>query len=308
MLPTILKRCLAIARSQKFPTLHNTILITICFYLALVGDVAAQESSQLSQLRGWDHLVSRLEKNGMNRNRLMKIYSDKRIPQHENVPFSVLPKESNALYNGFFEKKSLDKARAFFKKYRTNLKNAELKFGVDRKVIVAILYIETQFGENTGEHLVLYRLSRLSTVNESKNILWNFQRLTQEDLNRQIKFEEVKRRAQYLEDTFLKEIIALDKIAQRKKIDIFAIKGSFAGAIGWPQFLPSSYINYAVDGDGDRKISLFNPHDAIYSVANYLKKHGWKSKSTREEKREVIWYYNKSHAYIEAVLGVVEKL
>ena len=94
----------------------------------------------------------------------------------------------------------------------------------------------------------------------------------------------------------------------KSSINIFNIKGSFAGAFGIPQFLPSNYIKFGVDGNGDGKVSLFTMEDAVLSTANYLAGFGWKAALPLPEKRKVIWNYNRSEAYVSAVLGVAEKL
>lgn len=80
------------------------------------------------------------------------------------------------------------------------------------------------------------------------------------------------------------------------------------GAIGWPQFLPSSLVRWGTDGDRDGRVDLFQPEDAIFSVANYLRAHGWDEVKTEVEKEEVIYTYNHSRPYVGAILGVAAAL
>jgi len=84
--------------------------------------------------------------------------------------------------------------------------------------------------------------------------------------------------------------------------DPLSIKGSWAGAFGLCQFVPSSYLHYAVDGNGDGRVDLFNVVDALASVANYLKRSGWE-KENQEKKKKAIYAYNHCDNYVKAVLA-----
>ncbi len=111
-----------------------------------------------------------------------------------------------------------------------------------------------------------------------------------------------------LKKIFYPELLALFKAAKKHNLDILSLKGSYSGAFGLPQFLPSSMLKYGVDGNQDGKVSLFEEIDAIYSVANYLKVHGWKSSLPPSVQTQVILSYNNSKPYGEAVLKVAELL
>ena len=82
------------------------------------------------------------------------------------------------------------------------------------------------------------------------------------------------------------ELKSLAKIYKKGQMDILNIRGSWAGAFGLTQFLPSSYLRCAVDGNGDKKIDLYNVDDAIYSVANYLSLAGW-SNNPKDQRKAV---------------------
>ena len=100
---------------------------------------------------------------------------------------------------------------------------------------------------------------------------------------------------------------ALLEISQRYKVDLFSLKGSYAGAFGMAQFLPSSYLKWAVSRDGNSMPDLFAAQDAIYSVANYLKAHGYKY-GDEEAIKHSIWSYNHSDVYVDTVLGAARKM
>lgn len=136
---------------------------------------------------------------------------------------------------------------AFWRQYAEPLARAREVYGVPPQIIVAIIGVETRFGKYTGSHPVLDSLITLSFDGK----------------NRQSFFK-----------SELEEFLLLIRDEQ---VPPFSIKGSYAGAMGWPQFIASSYRRYAVDFDGDGRRDLWNdPVDAIGSVANYFKAHGWR--------------------------------
>lgn len=136
---------------------------------------------------------------------------------------------------------------AFWKQHREILQRAEKQFGVPAEIIIAIIGVETFYGKRSGNYLVLDALTTLG-------------------------FDYPPRA-----DFFRKELEQYLLMAREEKIDPRAMRGSYAGAMGMPQFIPSSFRNYAVDFDGDGKRDLWNSTaDVIGSVANYFKVNGWK--------------------------------
>lgn len=135
---------------------------------------------------------------------------------------------------------------AFWQAHEPVLARAEQVYGVPAEIIVAILGVETFYGRITGKHRVLEALSTLAF--------------------------DYPRRAAF----FRKELEHYLLLTQEEGIDPLSLQGSYAGAMGLAQFMPSSYRAYAVDFNGDRRRDLWNnPQDAIGSVANYLSTHGW---------------------------------
>ena len=135
----------------------------------------------------------------------------------------------------------------FWEKHAQTLIRAEDQFGIPQEIITALIGIETNYGTYTGEFRIVDAFYTLGFYG--------------------------KRRNKY----FLKEFEEFLILARENKIAPNSIKGSFAGAIGIAQFMPSSYREYAIDFDGDGKADLENSvADAIGSASNYLKRHGWK--------------------------------
>ncbi|GHB10842.1 lytic murein transglycosylase B [Salinicola rhizosphaerae] len=135
---------------------------------------------------------------------------------------------------------------AFLRAHREALARAQREYGVAPEVIVAILGVETQYGRHKGTHRVLDSLSTLAFHHPSRGAF------------------------------FRGELEAFLQITLGQGVDPTTEVGSYAGAMGYPQFIPTSYQAYAVDFDGDGIKDLWNdPVDAIGSVANYFAKHGW---------------------------------
>ncbi|MDF1642568.1 MAG: lytic murein transglycosylase B [Pseudomonadales bacterium] len=150
--------------------------------------------------------------------------------------------------NIFIKNKRIAQGKAFMKEHRVLLENAEQKFGVPKEIIVAILGVETRYGRYTGGYRVIDALTTLSF-----------------DYPARQKF-------------FRKQLVEFLLLAREENQNPLDLMGSYAGAMGYGQFMPSSYRAYAIDFDGDDKRDIWsNPADAVGSIANYLKRHGWKA-------------------------------
>lgn len=157
----------------------------------------------------------------------------------------------------FVQQSRIDAGRAFLEQHRAALQRAEDRYGVPKEIIVAILGVETSYGRNRGSHGVVDALYTLAIA---------YPRTGKAD---QVE-REVRRQA-----FFRDELAQLFLLAKEERLDIGALKGSYAGAMGWGQFMPSSYRDYAVDGDGDGRRDLFDNLDDVFaSVANYFAKKG----------------------------------
>jgi membrane-bound lytic murein transglycosylase B len=280
-------------------------LTQLVFILLLASTVHASPASG-SNYRGWDYLARKLIKDGVPEPTVRYIYGSRKMPVFSAVPFSLDPAEPKDIYRQFTSPKKIQFALNNLRKYHTAFENAERQFGVDKYTIAAILLVETQFGQYTGSARIVNRLSRLANIAAPDNVTKNYKRLKKDDS--QVKLEAVKSRARYLEETFYPEIPALIEVARRNKISVFDIKGSYAGAFGLPQFLPSSYIRFGIDGNQDGRVSLYSPPDAISSAANFLGSYGWLPDIRYEQKKKVLWNYNRSKPYVNTIINVSSKL
>lgn len=148
----------------------------------------------------------------------------------------------------FIQPDRIQQGADFYIQYQNELQRAEAEYGVPASVIVAIIGVESKFGKFRGKHKVLDSLITLSVGYERRRKFFSSE---------------------------LKHFLIL---AKENGLNPNEIMGSYAGAMGYPQFIASSYRNWAVDFSGDGKVDLINdPVDAIGSIGNYLMKNGWKA-------------------------------
>jgi membrane-bound lytic murein transglycosylase B len=147
----------------------------------------------------------------------------------------------------FIQDSRIDKGVIFWQANRNTLAQAAEQYGVPEEIIVAIIGVETRYGENKGSYRVLDALATLGF--------------------------DYPPRATF----FRKELEHFLLLSREQKQDPAKLLGSYAGAMGYGQFMPSSFRSYAVDFDGDQIADIWeNPVDAIGSVGNYLGRHGWR--------------------------------
>ncbi len=163
------------------------------------------------------------------------------------------PKNWQAYRQRFVEPVRIDAGVQFWNDNAEALARAESVYGVPAEIIVGIIGVETVYGRNTGRFRVLDALTTLA-----------------------FSYPDTPTRAARMA-FFREELESALLFARSNEIDPLSLLGSYAGAVGLPQFMPSSIIRYAVDFDGDGHIDLRgSPSDAIGSVANFLVQHGWK--------------------------------
>jgi len=264
---------------------------------------------RVATAKGWGYLVQRLVNDGLDRTEVTSAFADPRVPAFEGLFFSLEPRESKALYRQVLTRKSVLLARECREENAKALEAAEQAHGVSADVITAILHVETRCGRNTGSSLVLPGLARLAMANEPANLAANVERhATPEGVVDEDIAAQVRARAQVLEEMFYPEVRATFQVAETLRLHPLEMTGSPSGAFGAPQFLPTSYQRYGEDGNGDGRVDLFEIDDAAASTARFLEAHGWRPGLTRAEQRAVIWSYNRSDSYIDAVLALAAQL
>ncbi len=187
-------------------------------------------------------------RNGLNETEVLAGLAQVQI-QDSIIQAMQRPAESKPWYQYrpiFLNEKRIADGAAFMREHAAKLTDLEQKYGVPPEVIVAIVGVETGYGRNVGKYDVLDALATLAF--------------------------EYPPRAPF----FRKELEQFFLLARDENVPLASVKGSYAGAMGMPQFMPSSYRQWAVDGDADGKRNLWaSTDDVLASVANYFVEHGW---------------------------------
>ncbi len=156
----------------------------------------------------------------------------------------------NRYRGNFLTERTISKGVQFYRQNRVALQRAEDRYGVPKEYILGIIGVETRYGGNVGKNRAIDALSAMGFNNP--------------------------RRGKY----FRSELEAYLIMTRKERLDPLKPMASYAGALGLSQFMPSNIKRYAVDHDRSGSVNLWTPADAIGSVANYFKKHGWKKGGT----------------------------
>lgn len=165
----------------------------------------------------------------------------------------------------FITDKRINDGLAFWNEHEETLNRVSEEYGVEPEIIVAIIGVETSYGRITGSFRVIDALSTLAFDYPSRSPF------------------------------FTSELKNFFHLAKEQAQDPLSLKGSYAGAMGYGQFMPSSYRNFAQDHDKDGFADIWNnPEDAIASVANYFAKHGWRKGEISAVRARVTPNYNEA--------------
>jgi len=222
------------------------IIFTVYFCLTL-NNVSANSEISVSQ----DEFISQMaEKHDFDLESLGKVLKQTIVSQTILDAISR-PAEKKLTWHQyrkiFIQKKRINEGVDFMKKNEAKLSEAEKKFGVPAEIITAIIGVETFYGRIAGSYRVVDALNTLAF--------------------------HYPKRANFFRSEFEQFLL----LAREQGFDPLSLKGSYAGAMGMPQFISSSYRHYAIDFDGDDTIDIWNnSNDVIGSVANYFSEHGWK--------------------------------
>jgi membrane-bound lytic murein transglycosylase B len=198
--------------------------------------------------------------------------------------------------------------RDFMKSHRQVLDKTERDHGVPASVISSLLWLESRYGQNQGYfhvpsvYLHLLQVERPEVIKHLHNQAGNYTN----KLNQKT-FKEITKRTHKKAKWALEELRALQKMHGRDKNLVRTLRGSFAGAFGWSQFIPSSYVKWARGYKKGSVANLSTSSDAVYSVGFYLRDHGWKKKARKSHVKALLGY-NNSLDYANAILNLAQQV
>ena len=254
----------------------------------------------------FESLQEKLITDGFDEHEIKALYIRPEVSfETKGVSLFFMHSEARLDYDQYTVKQQIKKARRYMKKYNKELSQAKNLYGVDKDIITAIILIETQCGTLLGNRSVLNTLSTLASLFDLqvRGMLW----------------QEISDIPELTRDKFEKKADKKSKWAYRELkafldhtiiegVDPVEINGSYAGAMGISQFMPSNIPELAKDGNNDGSIDLFNHADAIASIAFFLKRHGWTPGISNKKAQKVIHHYNHSEKYVDAVLKISKLL
>lgn len=233
---------------KKINILPVALLLSLFIIIAL-GTNISSAAEKLGQRADVTRFINGMvKKHQFQRQELVELFNKARI--HQKIIDAITrPAESKPWYQYrpiFLGDKRIQGGVDFWNKNLAVLERAEHDFGVPAEIITAIIGVETFYGRNKGGYRVLDSLATLG-------------------------FDYPKRSTFFRSE--LEEFLLM---AREEKLDPLSVMGSYAGAMGQPQFIPSSFRSYAIDFDNDGKRDLWhNTADVIGSISNYFKRHGW---------------------------------
>jgi membrane-bound lytic murein transglycosylase B len=284
---------------------HLAVSLPACFAVVLLFLWAAPACGQ-DPAGHFAGLKRRLIADGFPPQTVSELYSRPEVfLEAEGVSRFFVHSEAKLNYEQFTTAESIAKARQYLQAHSGPLGQAEREYGVDARVITAILLVESRLGTVTGSRSALNILSTLGALTDpaAQESFWRI--IPQE---RRISRERFEERVQKRAEWGYRELKALLRYAEREKIDPAGIVSSYAGAVGFAQFMPTSILAYAQDGNKDGSIDLRDHGDAIASIANYLKRHGWQPGVGRERQEKAVHAYNPSSFYVNTIMKITDLL
>lgn len=299
------------------PRRSGPVLIA-CLALAAVLSLAPATPGPALADRGWGELEARLAADGLDSAYVRDLFARSLI----RFDPAVMARKMNALLrarasaltedagparevlSGYLNPILLARAYVYMIEHRGDFERAAQRYGVPLEVLAAVLLVETKTGMIMGDHPAWAVLANMAACRDMDRIrpYLDTDQLPGETL------EWLKGRLRDKADWAYRELKALIGYARANGQDPLDITGSVFGAIGLCQFVPTTAVRYGVDGDGDGRVDLFKAADALFSIGNFLKRHGWTRDLDEDGMRAVLFRYNHSEAYARTILAVADKL
>jgi membrane-bound lytic murein transglycosylase B len=205
------------------------------------------------------------------------------------------------MYEVIIQPERLAEAKAFLEANKQILDEVQQRYGVPPVVTVGLLTVETRVGKFLGDNLAVNNLASMAASSKAASVMSVFAGENVTPDRKAWLDSKASEKAAWA----YTELKALFQYARQNKLDLAAMPGSIYGAIGVSQFMPTSLMRYGADGDGDGRVDIFNVRDAVNSMANYLRAHGFTGNLEDEATlREALFRYNHSQTYVNTIMAV----
>jgi membrane-bound lytic murein transglycosylase B len=299
------------------------LLITTFFILCFAGVISTNKVSlsnktletQDEKIMFFKPVIEKLIAKGVSEEFILGIINDSLIDFNEKyVQIDVSTKKSSGtpststVYKSLVDDKSVKRISDFIKDHKEKFDIVEEKYLINREVLGSLLWVETRHGDYLGDHRIVSVFLSLSLADQPNFIEYNLKRLRENPSVSKKEYPGLKKkliqRSKTKADWAINELVSLYKHKDKLPYKPTEILGSYAGAFGVSQFIPSSFGSWAIDGNADNKVDLFNVDDAMFSAAHYLYKHNFGKDES--QKRKAIFAYNHSTKYVNTIMTLAK--
>ena len=270
----------------------------------------------------WLPLLKRLQNDPYVRPEMLRYFNG--LPEYSPAPMGLKIKElftinflrkkpedahspappPSRIYRNVVTAGTVEQCKDYLAKHKSIFDAVEKKYPVSREILVALLFVETRLGTYVGKDIALWSLASMAAAVTPERMAGGMGDIPITNKHKDWLQSKLTERSRWAYN----ELRALLEYCDANNLDPFQIPGSVFGAIGICQFMPSSIVPYGEDGNGDGVINLFSDPDAIFSAANYLAQHGWKTGMSVDRQRAVIRRYNNSTIYANTILALAESV
>jgi len=272
----------------------------------------------------WLPLIARLAADGMDTERMTQLFSDLALPWSPvfmaakvqelygsrlgaSAQVKALPDKDSPRPPGYMPPTAggVEDAKALLTEHASLLAEVYKRYGTPPALIAAVLLLESDMGHELGDGLALHALASMAVANTPEHALQGLEGYTPPSPSLRKEMEKTLRERAARAYT---ELCALIRYCEAGGIDMLRLPGSVYGAIGLCQFMPGNIGVYGVDSDNKGVVDLFGLPDAVHSIGNFLKVHGFSEKLAIKKQLDALRRYNHSDAYAALVLGLSYQL
>lgn len=220
------------------------------------------------------------------------------------------PSSTSNIYQKLVNDGAINRIAKFIEENKLILDEVNHQYSIHPEILASLLWVETRHGDYLGTHQVVSVYLSLALADQNDFIEYNLKRNKEKLQPSKKDLVDLKtklvQRSKTKANWAVNELVSIYKNKEKFPMPITQVYGSWAGAFGISQFIPSSFARWAKDGNNDGYYNLFDLQDAIHSAAHYLHKHGYGP--TEELQRKSLYSYNHSNTYVNTIMLLAKKV